>query len=214
MTTESDPRAELRTIDAVMSTVDLIAFNAQAVRTSIGLVEQLTTADLGKPTPCADWTLHGLLTHMIAQHHGFAAASHGNGDPAQWKSRPLGADPVRSYREAAEQVIEAFAEPGVLDRKFPLAEFSADYEFSGTQAVSFHFIDYVVHSWDVAKTLGLTVRFDDELIEAAFPVAQAVPGGDFRLLPGSAFAPELAWSSVDRLDQIVALLGRSPEWPR
>ncbi|WP_433661613.1 TIGR03086 family metal-binding protein [Nocardia sp. CA-128927] len=214
MATDPNISAELRTLDALQDTVDLVALDAAAVRTSIDLVEQLTAADLSKPTPCAEWTLHGLLTHMIAQHYGFAAASRGDGDPVLWKVRALGADPVQSYRDAAEHVIEAFAEPGVLDRKFPLAEFSADYEFSGAQAVSFHFIDYVVHSWDVAKTLGLTVQFDDELIEAVFPVAQAVPGGDIRLAPGAAFGPEVAWSSADRLDQIVAMLGRSPEWPR
>ncbi|MFD6159155.1 TIGR03086 family metal-binding protein [Nocardia sp. NPDC060256] len=214
MATEPNISAELRTLDTLQNTIDLIAFNAQAVRTSIGLVEQLTSADLSKPTPCAGWTLHGLLTHMIAQHYGFAAAARGDSDPVQWKLRPLGADPVASYRAAAEHVIEAFAEPGVLDRKFSLAEFSADYEFSGAQAVSFHFIDYVVHSWDVAKTLGLAVHFDAELVEAAFPVAQAVPGGDIRLAPGAAFGPEVQWSTEDRLDQIIAMLGRSPEWPR
>lgn len=214
MATEPNISAELRTLDTLQNTVDLIAVNARAVRTSIELVEQLTSADLSKPTPCADWTLHGLLTHMIAQHYGFAAASRGDADPTLWKLRPLGADPVRSYRDAAEHVLAAFAEPGVLDRKFPLAEFSADYEFSGAQAVSFHFIDYVVHSWDVAKTLGLAVHFDADVVEAAFPVAQAVPGGDIRLAPGAAFGPEVQWSTVDRLDQIIAMLGRSPEWPR
>ncbi|PXX66733.1 uncharacterized protein (TIGR03086 family) [Nocardia tenerifensis] len=212
MATEPDVSEELRTLDALVSTVDLVALDAQAVRTSIELVERLTTADLGKPTPCADWTLHGLLTHMIAQHHGFAAAARGDADPALWKTRPLGADPVASYRAAAEEVIEAFAEPGMLDRKVPLVEFSADFQFSGAQAVSFHFIDYVVHSWDVAKTLGLPVRFEDALLAAALPVAQAVPGGDIRLAPGAAFAPEVSWSSADRLEQIVAMLGRSPEW--
>ncbi|WP_378736986.1 TIGR03086 family metal-binding protein [Nocardia brasiliensis] len=214
MATEPDTSAELRSFDALMSAVDLVALNAQAVRTSIDLVDHATSADLSKPTPCADWTLHGLLTHMIAQHYGFAAASRGDGDPDLWKSRPLGADPVRSYRDAAEHVIAAFAEPGVLDRKFPLPEFSADFQFSGTQALSFHFIDYVVHSWDVAKTLGLAVHFDAEVLEAALPVARIVPGGDTRVAPGAAFGPVVPSSSPDRLDQIVAMLGRSPEWPR
>ncbi|MFC9436444.1 TIGR03086 family metal-binding protein [Nocardia sp. NPDC057030] len=214
MATEPDFSAELRTLDSLKSTVDLVAFDAQAVRTSIDLVERLTDADLSRPTPCADWTLHGLLTHMIAQHYGFAAASRGDGDPVRWKPRPLGADPVASYRAAAEHVLDAFAAPGVLDRKFPLAEFSTDLQFSGAQAVSFHFIDYVVHSWDVAQTLGLSVTFDDDLIDAAFPVAQAVPGGDIRLAPGAAFGPEVPWSTADRFDQIIAMLGRSPAWSR
>jgi gas vesicle protein len=40
-------------------------------------VTQLTPADLTRPTPCAGWTLHGLLAHMTTQHYGFAAAAAG-----------------------------------------------------------------------------------------------------------------------------------------
>ncbi|MEV0295915.1 TIGR03086 family metal-binding protein [Nocardia sp. NPDC050710] len=192
---------------------DLLAHHATAVRTSIDLVAQVTVADLSRPTPCADWTLHGLLTHMIAQHYGFAAASRGIGDPNQWKPRRLGDDPAADYRAAADYVLEAFAEPGVLARKFPLPEFSASHLFSGAQAVSFHFIDYVVHSWDVAQTLGLPVRFADAVLDAALPVAEAVPGGGARLVPGAAFAPAVSWSGDHALDEIVAMLGRAPSWP-
>ncbi|MFQ6324742.1 TIGR03086 family metal-binding protein [Nocardia sp. CWNU-33] len=213
MTTDSDARAELRTLDAIGDGADLVALDAQAVRTSIELVSHVTTADLAKPTPCADWTLHGLLTHMIAQHYGFAAAVRGEGDPVLWKLRRLGDDPAEDYRVAAEHVIAAFAEDGVLERKFRLPEFTTDFEFSGAQAVSFHFIDYVVHSWDIARTLGRTVSFDDSLLTAALVVAEVVPSGAARLAPGAAFAPEVTWSGDSTLDDIVAILGRSPNWP-
>jgi hypothetical protein len=48
-------------------------------------------------------------------------------------------------------VIVAFAQPGVLERGFALPEIMPGVEFPGAQAVSFHFIDYVVHGWDVAQ---------------------------------------------------------------
>ncbi|MBF8190086.1 hypothetical protein ITP53_31035 [Nonomuraea sp. K274] len=43
--------------------------------------------------------------------------------------------------------------------------------------------------------------------------AKAVPGGKARLAPGAAFAPALAWQGGSRLDEIVAILGHSPDWP-
>ena len=190
----------------------IVALDAQAVTESVRLVEQATAADLARPTPCADWTLHGLLRHMATQHYGFAAASAGEGDLAQWRLRPLGDDPVAAYRAASECVLAAFAADGVLDREFPLPEFKQGLMFPGAQAVSFHFVDYVVHSWDVAKTLGLPARFDPALLEAAFAVAQAVPGGESRWEPGAAFAPHVTWRGGSRLDQVVAILGRSPDW--
>ena len=84
--------------------------------------------------------------------------------------------------------------------------------FPARQAVSFHFVDYVVHSWDVARTLDLPLRLDSDLLDAALTVAGAVPGGNARLEPGAAFAPGVAWSGGSRIDQIVAFLGRSPDW--
>jgi len=190
----------------------IVALDAQAVRESVRLVEQATAADLARPTPCADWTLHGLVRHMATQHYGFAAAAAGDGDLARWRLRPLGDDPVGAYRAAAAGVLAAFAADGVLDREFPLPEFARGLLFPGPQAVSFHFIDYVVHSWDVAKTLGLETRFDPALLDVALAVAQAVPGGDARLADGAAFAPALARPDGSPLDQVVALLGRPPAW--
>jgi uncharacterized protein (TIGR03086 family) len=200
------------------SSTSIVVLDAQAVRASVDLVERATQRDLARPTPCADWTLHGLLRHMIAQHCGFAAASAGDGDLAQWMLRPLGADPVAAYRAAAECVIDAFASDGALDREFPLPEITRDLMFPARQAISFHFVDYVVHSWDVARTLGLPVDLDPALVDTALRVAQAVPGGAARLEPGAAFGPVVDWpgepggSAGSGLDQIVALLGRSPGW--
>ena len=190
---------------------DYVSLDADAVRASIDLVARATSDDLSKPTPCRAWTLYGLLAHMATQHYGFAAASRGEDNAEIWKLRDLGDDPVKAYITSAERVLAAFAEDGVTERRFPLHEFGAS--FPGQQAISFHFIDYVVHSWDVAKALGTTVTFAPDLLEAAHTVAQIVPTGEPRLTPGAAFAPDITWSGDDRLDQIVAHLGRSPHWP-
>ncbi|HET7017289.1 MAG TPA: TIGR03086 family metal-binding protein [Streptosporangiaceae bacterium] len=191
---------------------NIVTLDAQAVRESVAIVDRVTAADLARPTPCAGWTLQDLLTHMMTQHYGFAAASTGDGGPAQWQLRPLGDDPVAAYRASAEHVLAAFAVDGVLDRQFPLPEIVRAPSFPARQAISFHFIDYVVHSWDVAKTLGIDVTFDQPLLDAALAVAQAVPTGRARLVPGAAFAPVVPWSGGTRLDDILAILGRSPDW--
>lgn len=203
------------------SSTDIIALNALAVRASVDLVAQVTARDLARPTPCADWTLHGLLRHMIAQHYGFAAAAAGDSDLAPWMLRPLGPDPVADYRAAVERVLDAFAADGVVERELPLPEIATGLTFPAWQAIGFHLVDYVVHAWDVAATLDLPLELDPAVVEAALPVALAVPGGDFRRVPGAAFGPAVDWpagpaspagADGSGLDQIVALLGRSPGW--
>jgi uncharacterized protein (TIGR03086 family) len=198
----------------LIKSTDLLALDARAVHVSAGLVAQASPTDLGRPTPCAGWTLLDLLEHMTAQHYGFAAASAGDGGLAPWRVRDLGDDPVGAYLVAARQVLESFAADGVPDRTFILPEFKRGDTYPAAQAVSFHFVDYVVHSWDVAKTLGLPLRFDPALLEAALSVARRVPDDEARLEAGAAFAPAVTGTGEPGLGQVVALLGRSPGWQR
>lgn len=195
---------------------DIRQLDSRAVRASVRVVSQTGAEDLGRPTPCADWTLGDLLAHMTVQHHGFAAASEGRGaDPEVWRVRPSAADPVRAYAESAERVIAAFADSAGLDREFALPEISTEVTFPAAQAIGFHFIDYVVHGWDVARALGVPLSLDADLLAAALPIARAVPAGERRLVAGAAFAPSVARPDVtEPLDLIVSLLGRSPRWPR
>jgi uncharacterized protein (TIGR03086 family) len=103
----------------------------------------------------------------------------------------------------------------VLDREFALAELSPVLRFPAAQAISFHFIDYLVHGWDVARSLGIDYELEPELLAAALPIAQAVPDGGLRQAGAVPFAPGIpVTGDLSVMDQIVAMLGRSPAWPR
>ena len=195
---------------------DIRELNRRAVQASVEVVSQVTAEDLGRPTPCSQWSLGELLAHMTVQHRGFAAAAAGRGaDLGVWQAGPAAADPVGAYAEAAGAVLAAFATGGAADRQFALPEIATAMTFPGRQAMAFHLVDYVVHGWDVARCLGVRFEPDPEVLAIALKVAQAVPDGPGRLEPGSAFAPAVAApGQAGALDQIVALLGRPPDWPR
>jgi uncharacterized protein (TIGR03086 family) len=188
--------------------------DARAVRASVDVVARVRAGDLARATPCSDWTLCELLAHMTVQHYGFAAASVGNGaDPEVWRMRSFG-DPVAAHAAAAERVLAAFGADGAGEREFALPEISAVTTFPGAQAMSFHFVDAVVHGWDVSRSLGLPFSLEPDLLDAAKVVAAAVPDGKRRLRPGAAFRPRVAPSDgASQLDVIVSMLGRSPGWP-
>ncbi|MEV6860529.1 TIGR03086 family metal-binding protein [Streptosporangium subroseum] len=192
--------------------MDVRELDRRAVRASVDMVAKVAIEDLGRPTPCAGWTLADLLAHMTAQHHGFAAAAEGSGaDLAVWRAEPLGDGAVPAYTDAAERVMTAFAEDGVLDRAFALPEFGRGLTFPAAQAIGFHLIDYLVHGWDVAQSLGVEFTAEPELVEAAWPIAQAIPDDERRRRPGAAFQPGLAIpEDATRFDLILAMLGRSP----
>lgn len=186
--------------------------HADVVRATVDLVEQAAESDLTRPTPCAGWDLADLLGHMIAQHHGFAAAARGQGgDLAVWRPVRPGAEFRKSYAEAAADVLDAFAAPGVLDEPVLLPELSPDRPFPGHRALAFHLVDYVVHGWDVSKALGLPFAPSPEVLAVTLPIARAVPDGAARLAPGAAFAPAIPLPpGADALTEILLLLGRRP----
>jgi uncharacterized protein (TIGR03083 family) len=172
----------------ILSAGGIVALDARAVQASVAVTDQAGPADLVRPTPCGGWTLDQLLAHMAGQHDGFAAA--------------------------AGRVQAAFAADGVLDRDFTLPEIDPAATFPAALAISFHFIDYVVHGWDVARTLGLDYQLEPDLLGVALAVAAAVPDDDrTRRRPGAAFAPRVsAPAGAGPLDQVMALLGRPPGW--
>ncbi|WP_216897157.1 TIGR03086 family metal-binding protein [Nocardia alni] len=200
-----------------MSTPDIRDLNRRAVDYSVEIVSHLTTDHLDRPTPCAAWTVADLLAHMTVQHRGFAAAARGNGaDLTVWQVRPLAAYPVGDYTKAAADVTAAYTQPDVLERIFDLPEFGPGAQLPGSMAIGAHFIDYVIHAWDMARALDLPYRLDDDFVVPALEITKMVPtGDDYRNAPGAAFAPELpATEDAAPLDRILTFLGRSPSWPR
>jgi uncharacterized protein (TIGR03086 family) len=193
---------------------DIVGLDARAVRASVQVVSRADPADLARPTPCAGWTLGRLLAHMTEQHNGFAAAAAGDGaNLVRWHTGAPAADPIGEYAAAAKRVLAAFGTAGVLDREFDLPEISTSVPFPAPEAIGFHFVDYVVHGWDVARALGLDYDLDSYVLAAALPIARSVPDGERRRRPGAAFAPRVAVTGGGVLDEIVALLGRRPSWP-
>lgn len=50
-------------------------------------------------------------------------------------------------------MLDAFAADGTPEAQFALPEFGEGAMFPGEMAMGFHFVDYVVHGWDVAASL-------------------------------------------------------------
>jgi uncharacterized protein (TIGR03086 family) len=191
----------------------IIELDRKAVEASVDLAANVTRADLTRDTPCEGWTLGDLLAHMAAQHRGFAAAAEGTGaEREHWAVRPLGDDPAKEYAEAAAEVIAAFAQDGVLQRPFAAPELSVTTTFPGSQAIGFHFIDYVIHSWDVARSLGKDYEPEDALLQPALQIATAVPDGPERLRDGAPFRPSVPDPGGDdrTWHRILRMLGRDP----
>jgi uncharacterized protein (TIGR03086 family) len=196
---------------------DIRPLHRIAVLHSIDIVNTAAPSDLDRPTPCGDWVLLDLLAHMTVQHRGFASAARGSGaDPENWNvdavADAVRANHVRAYADAALDVIDAFAAAGTPEAQFALPEFGEGAVFPGAMAMGFHFVDYVVHGWDVAAALGERYELPADVIAAVLPLVLAVPDGDFRNDAAVPFGPAIESAGGDDFDRILRHLGRRPDW--
>ncbi|MEU9127270.1 TIGR03086 family metal-binding protein [Kitasatospora sp. NPDC048540] len=195
----------------------MLELHRLAMRHSVAAVDRIRDGQWELPTPCADWDVRRLVEHMTAENLGFAAAADGEReDRGVWEYRATGAGPVADYRASAKRVVEAFGAPGVLDGRFWLPRINDARTFPARQAVSYHLLDYLVHSWDVAVAIGAPVDFEPELVaEVAVIAEREVPDTPRRLRPGAGFRPALPVpGTVPPLERLLAALGRSARWPQ
>ncbi len=188
-----------------MTTIEL---HERALQAATTVVDGVGAADLGRPTPCAEWDLATLLAHCIGQNHGFAAAlERATPAVADFAPRPFApaawaASVVRvraAFRDADPRSVVTLPELGLT--------------VAAATAQRMHLLDTVVHTWDVAAALGRRHRPDDELVAAVSAIAGRVPAGG-RTGPGAAFGPVRpgpgASEGADPWAAALARLGRDP----
>jgi uncharacterized protein (TIGR03086 family) len=194
--------------------MDIRELDRRAMGVTAELIPGITPAQLDSPTPCGLWLLRDLLAHIVGQYYGFALAASGQPtDLDAFRPRPVGDGFAGAYAAAAALVTSAFADDRVLDRAFYLPEIRDGGPYPAPMAIGFHFVDEVVHAWDLAKSIGAPVEFDDEVLETALSISARVPndpatrGGGFAFALGAGSDPD-----APTLDRIVTLLGRRPDW--
>ncbi|MFG1928040.1 TIGR03086 family metal-binding protein [Cryptosporangium sp. NPDC048952] len=189
--------------------IEMKELDARAVALSVRIVDAVKPEDLDRPTPCAGWTVTDLLRHLIAQHHGFAAAVNGG---SAWDLPPLDDDPAAQYRAASDEVVAAFATVEAPDQLFVIPDFGSQ-PTPARFAITAHAVDYLVHAWDVAAALGQPFAPDDDLVDALLPIVLSLPDDERRTEAGSPFAPGIPQiPGTPAIDQLLRAVGRDPHW--
>jgi uncharacterized protein (TIGR03086 family) len=156
-----------------------------------GVVAGIQPDDLDRSTPCDDFTVRGVLEHMVTGATAFAAAYRGEPAPT-----PDLADPLAGFGPALGDLVAAISAPGALDQTVA-APFG---EVPGETFARFVVLDGLVHGWDMAQATGQAYDPPAELVAAADAFAH---GALDPLRDGQTFAdavePPAGASPMDRL---------------
>jgi uncharacterized protein (TIGR03086 family) len=176
--------------------VDLIDLHRRAAAATGAIIDQVPEELLDAPTPCPDWAIRDVITHLVDNNR-FLIAKSGR------QSEVDGTD----FAATSRAFNETFADPAVQAAPFEVREIPVD----GRGMIAVQFADVLVHGWDIGRSAGLDVTLPDDLAAAALRITEGFPA-DMRG-PGGAFGharpvPEDAPAGT----RLLAFLGRDPEW--
>jgi uncharacterized protein (TIGR03086 family) len=117
-------------------------------------------------TPCAGWDVRELVGHLIGGALMAVALLDGvsKEEAIAGMLAPQDVDLKAAYAAAATAESEAFRAPGALEQTVhhPIGD------VSGAQLRDFRIGDATLHSWDLARALGIDETLDPELVEVVW----------------------------------------------
>ncbi len=191
--------------------MDMVDNVERVLNEAHGLIASASPADLARPTPCPDWTVSGLLEHMISVVTNFGTAFRGaplTPPIAPGDAGETNAGLSASYRQAVDALLEEARAPGALGKtlKMPFGE------MPGQRAIAIALADQLIHSGDLAKALGRPFTMDETLavmvLRGMHELISANPNarGD-----GRAFAAEVPCpADAPAQERLIAFSGRQP----
>jgi uncharacterized protein (TIGR03086 family) len=173
----------------------------RALAATGAIVNHIGDDQLSAVTPCEDYDVSGLLTHLIGGNHWVAPLVGGKtieevGDSLDRDYGPADYDP------SAREADAAFSADDAMD-----APVAVSYgPVPGSVYAGHRFLDVLIHGWDLAVATGQDTTLDPDLVAACFEVIEP----QLDLLKGSGmFGTEIPVAAdADPQTKLLAVLGR------
>ncbi|ANP49628.1 uncharacterized protein (TIGR03086 family) [Streptomyces griseochromogenes] len=182
---------------------------ARATEQAAELIGTVRPEQLDGPTPCAEFDVRTLLSHIVGGTLRIAVVGEGGDGLAV---HPF-AEGVRddgwaaAYEEVRLRVLKAW-EP---DERMTSPVRVPWGEAPGHAALSGYVMELVTHTWDLAEALGHPLELDPEAAEFALATARQVLPDSLPRDAGTPFAARRrAPEGADVHEQLAAWLGRTP----
>jgi uncharacterized protein (TIGR03086 family) len=172
--------------------------------TCSSLVDRIAPMQMNDRTPCEHFTVHDVLDHMMVLGATFTSMFRGEEAPPVTPPAVYGWVPAAEFREVMDDLLDAVASPGALERTIqsPLGAMPGE---TFARLVAF---DGLVHGWDLATSTGQTLGLPSDVVDAVTDFARQALTDDLR--DGDMFKqPTDPGSSAGAIERIVAFSGRT-----
>lgn len=171
-----------------------------ATTTMTRLVTGVDDSQLHRPTPCAEWTVGGLLAHI----HQFASVFTTNArkEPMNPPTTLVGAWRTEIPAQLSELAV-AWRDPAAWEGSTEAGGVQMSAADNAVVAAE----ELTVHGWDLARATGQEFDVDDAMLNEVDRFLVIFGDRD------GPFGPRVeAPLDAGRLDQIIAATGRYPRW--
>lgn len=162
-----------------------------------------------RPSTCEGWTIRDVVGHVIWGQRQLRAWATGEeyraptGFPGSTEPGALtGDDPIATWR-GARKAADAALTDEALTRVVTLGEMGA---MPVAGLVELLVTDFLAHSWDIGRPVGIDVRLDPDLIPDSYAWSRK-----FVTRRPELFGPEVEVADdADEQSRLLAFLGRDP----
>jgi uncharacterized protein (TIGR03086 family) len=144
-------------------------------------VKAVTPDKWGAQSPCEQWTARDVVAHVVEGHRGMIAEVRGG------QSEPLGADedPRQAWENASRAIDEITGDPEAVAKEMdgPTGRMPV-----GQIIAQFVNMDVLVHTWDLARTIGADESLDEDTVRRAY---EALKPMDAMIRQPYVFGPKL-----------------------
>lgn len=167
-------------------------------------VDRIQTMQMNDPTPCSEFTVHGVLDHMMVG--GGTAAYLFRGEDAPELKAPgvYGWVPAAEFRKVMDDLLAAVKFPDAMERQMttPFGKMPGE---TFARLVAF---DGLIHGWDLASSTGQRFEVPPAVVSAVDEFARTALTSEMR--DGETFKDETtAPEDAGQFERLVAFSGRS-----
>jgi uncharacterized protein (TIGR03086 family) len=188
-------------MDSPESPLDQLELSLAAVAVVIHRIEP---GQWGAATPCTDWSVRRLVSHLLGMNLVFAAML--AGEPMPTRVDIADCDLAEEYDSSVELLNARFREPGALERELGGPLGSA----TGGERLQIRLYDLLAHGWDLARATGQPCDLPDDVAERSLDFATRQLEGVDRT--GRFLPPQPCPDDVNALQRLAAFLGRDVAW--
>ncbi|WP_166352721.1 TIGR03086 family metal-binding protein [Phytoactinopolyspora limicola] len=189
--------------DAVDVFADSLSLLDRTMSYTLGSLELVTDESLAWPSPCVEWDLRALLSHMhdslvtLGEAAGLGWIGPRLAEPAGQSAAVL----VAGVKRNACELFGAWASMGR-----PATVSVGQHQVSSLMVAGVGALEVAVHGWDVGRACGRQRVLPVSLAEALLDMCPLLVSDEDRL--GRFAAPVVVSASADPTSRLLAFLGR------